>query len=303
MHEGPGILTEPEPSSSPGSLPTRLRRRATLFVIVLAWLFVLMPFLFWRSTWFGRPLTDQEISKYLTDSEHPRKSQHALAQIAERIARGDSSAKRWYPQVEQLAASPLAELRLTAAWVMGQDNREETFHKGLLRLLDDAEPMVRRNAALSLVRFGDATGRPELRAMLQPYTIRTPRAGTLNIRLKESDQVNRGTLLARIQRGAGEPYEVRAELPGRLETKLVAEGTSVERGDAILLLSPAPEQVWEALRALYLVGQAEDLADVERFARPQPKMPEKVREQAELTLRAIRARSADGIQRQSKPGG
>lgn len=262
-----------------------------------------MPFLFWRSTWFGRPLTDQEIEKYLADAEHPRKSQHALAQIAERIARGDATAKRWYPQVERLAMNPLAELRLTAAWVMGQDNREEAFHKALLHLLADPEPMVRRNAALSLVRFADATSRPELRAMLQAYTVRAPRPGTLNIRLKENDQVNRGTLLARIQAGTGEPYEVRAELPGRLEAKLVAEGTTVESGDAILLLSPAPEQAWEALRGLYLVGQAEDLADVERLARPQPNMPERVREQAELTVKAIRARSASRKEIQSKPGG
>ena len=27
-------------------------------VLVVALLFVLMPFLFWRATWFGRPLTE-----------------------------------------------------------------------------------------------------------------------------------------------------------------------------------------------------------------------------------------------------
>lgn len=296
-------MTEPEASPSTTSLPSRLRRRATLFVIVLAWLFVLMPFLFWRGTWFGRPLTDQEIEKYLADTEHPRKAQHALAQIAERMIRGDNSVKRWYSQVMRLAASPLPELRLTAAWVMGQDNRVEEFHTALLGLLADPEPMVRRNAALSLVRFGDASGRAELRAMLEPYTVRAPRAGILNIRLKENDQANRGTLLARIQVGTSQPCEVRAPLPGRLEAKLASEGATVQSGDAILRLSPSPDQAWEALRGLYLVGQAEDLADVERFARGVGGMPEKIQKQAEQTLKAIRSRASEVNETPSKPGG
>ena len=34
------------------------RRRASLLLIAVVVLFVLVPFLFWRGTWFGRPLTD-----------------------------------------------------------------------------------------------------------------------------------------------------------------------------------------------------------------------------------------------------
>ena len=37
-------------------------------------------------------------------------------------------------------------------------------------MLHDAEVLVRRNAALSLVRFGDDEGLNELRAMLTPDT-------------------------------------------------------------------------------------------------------------------------------------
>ena len=46
-------------------------RTRTLFFVV-AWVIVLMPFLFWRSTWFGRPLNDARLDEYLHDSAHPR---------------------------------------------------------------------------------------------------------------------------------------------------------------------------------------------------------------------------------------
>src|SRR5208282_2462841 len=55
--------------------------RWTYAVLIVALLFVLMPFLFWNATWFGRPLTDEQISKSLADRKHAREIQHALTQI------------------------------------------------------------------------------------------------------------------------------------------------------------------------------------------------------------------------------
>ena len=46
--------------------------------------------------------------------------------------------------------------------------------------------------------------------------------------------------------------------------------------------------MFEALRALVLIGQPETLADVERFAAGVPGMSERVRQQALLTAQAIR---------------
>ena len=43
------------------------RNRFLFFLI--AWLIVLMPFLFWWSTWFGRRLSDQQLSEYLSDEK------------------------------------------------------------------------------------------------------------------------------------------------------------------------------------------------------------------------------------------
>jgi hypothetical protein len=51
-------------------------------------------------------------------------------------------------------------------------------------------------------------------------------------------------------------------------------------------------QVWESSRALCLVGQPQDLDDVDRYARSTPHMSERVRQQAETTAQAIRQREA-----------
>ncbi len=272
-----------------------MRRRWLYLILVVAFLFVLMPFLLWQFTWFGRPLTEAQIERNLADRAHPRKVQHALSQIADRILSPNpvlrASARRWYPQVIGLSSQGADELRLTAAWVMGQDNSAPEFHQALLRLLADPHPMVQRNAALSLVRFGDAAGRPAILRMLAPYALPAPSAGTLAERLHPGDVINPGTLLARIQDGT-QKVEVRSQVPGTLDRWLVSDGSRVSAGQAMTLISPSPEMVWEGLRALYLIGQPEDLPAIERYARGAADMPESVRQQAENAARAIRERSA-----------
>ena len=292
-----GAASKPVQSTSP---PPAMGGRRSLILFVLTLLFVLVPFLFWRATWFGRPLSDREITRYLADDAKPRHIQHALSQVADRILRrpGPAEAREWYARVVVLSQHKLAEIRVMAAWVMGQDNASEDFHRALLELLQDPEPLVRRNAALSLVRFGDASGRPELVMMLRPYTMRSPREGTLSIRLKEGDAVSPGTLLARLDDGTAQALDLRSPLPGRVASELKKDGARVAPGDELVLLSPSHEQVWEALRALYLVGRPEDLPDVERFAgrnstggeSQETEIPKEIRAQAALTAKAIRGR-------------
>src|SRR5215813_3684028 len=161
--------------------------------------------------------------------------------------------RRWYPNLLTLVNHPVPEVRNTLAWVMGQDVKQAQFHEALAILVKDANPLVRRNAALALVRFADAQGRPELLNMLQPFTMTSPKAGLLRYRLGEDDSVDTGTLVARIQGGEAEPFEVRSLLPGFVSEKLVKDGTSVAEGQSILVLAPSENEVWEALRGLYLV--------------------------------------------------
>jgi hypothetical protein len=183
---------------------------------------VVIPFLSWQGTWFGRPLDDETLTQYLADQEKSRRVQHALAQVAERMERGDPEVVQWYQSVAQLSEHPGSEVRVTAAWVMGQDSSSDLFHKALLEMLHDEEVLVRRNAALSLVRFGDDKGLNELRAML----------------------------------------------------------TSP---------SPDPQHVWESLRALALIGGADELQLVDSVVED-PHFSEEVREQAVLTREAIQDR-------------
>src|SRR5215470_299332 len=169
-------------------MSSRPGRRAYLLISLFALALVLLPFLFWYSTWFGRALSDSDLDAYFADRAKPRHAQHALVQVGERLSRGQNVA-RWYPEVLAQAESSGVEIRQTAAWIMGQDRSYQPFHEALLRLIHDPEPMVRRNAALSLAAFNDPAARTELAAMLRPYSIAAPVAGTLRYRLKLGDYV------------------------------------------------------------------------------------------------------------------
>ena len=265
--------------------------RWALGIVVLTLAFVIMPFLFWNATWFGRPITDAQISKALADRSHPREIQHVLSQFETRIERGDLPVRKWYPQMVVLSKDPIDEIRVTDAWVMGQDNTAPEFHQALLPMLQDPNPMVQRNAALSLVRFQDDSGHAQIVSMLQPYVMPAPESGILSTRLKAGDVVNPGTLVAHIE-VAGTSKEVRANVPGTVDHWLVKDGTTVSAGQPILMLAPNESMAWEALRALFLTGRPEDLPFVNNFVRGVDGMSPQVGAQAQATSRAIQDRAS-----------
>lgn len=260
-------------------------KKAYLIVGIFLFLLVILPFLFWYGTWFGRPLTDREISQYLNDSAKPRHAQHALVQIGERLSRGDRGARVWYPKVIELSSHPMVELRQTAAWIMGQDHTYAPFHEALLRLLADPAVMVRRNAALALSNFHDPAARPELVAMLRPYTITATAPGVVRYRLKLGEFVNPGTLVGRVGQ-----TEIRSPLPGDVRDIEQKDGSTVQPGDPLVEVSADRDHAWEALRALWSVGERADLEEVRRYARGVAGMPDQVRQQAVLAAQAIEAR-------------
>jgi hypothetical protein len=263
----------------------RPSRRAYLLITAFALLLVIFPFLFWYNTWFGRKLTDSQIERYLNDPAKARHAQHALVQLGERMSRGGRRLQRWYPKVIELSRSPVVELRQTAAWIMGQDSTYVPFHAALLDLLRDPLPMVRRNAALSLVGFGDSACRPELLAMLRPHTIASPAMGVIKYRLKTDNFVNPGTLVGRVG-----DVEVRSPLPGEVSILRAPDGSHVNCGDPLIEISPDRDHAWEALRALFVVGKMQDLEDVQRYVRGFPGMPDRLQQQASLTTKAIQDR-------------
>jgi len=267
-----------------------MSRTQKLLFFLTAWLICLMPFLFWWNTWFGRKLSDQQLTEYLHDTKKPRHIQQALVQVGERITRHDATAKQWYPQLVQLAADPVEEVRNTDAWVMGQDPSGAGFHAILLKMLTDPSHMVRGNAALSLVRFGDASGRPQILALLQPAQIASPESGRIVDSDRPGTAVHQGGLIAKLAYGHTQTAEIRSPIPGRIRS-VAGTGANIAAGAEIAVIDPANEQVWEALRALYLIGQPGDLPAIRPYERDLPDVSNDVRRQAQETEQAIRKRS------------
>lgn len=278
----PSVTVKPKHSMS--------RTQKILFFAV-GWLIVLMPFLFWWSTWFGRPLSDQQLNEYLHDNNKPRHIQHALVQLGDRMSHADAAAKRWYPDLVRLSTDPVEQVRNTDAWVMGQDTSGPGFHDTLLRMLADPSPLVRGNAALSLVRFGDASGRQEIVALLQPAQITALQAGRIVDSDRPGTAIHQGGLIAKLETGSSaQILEIRSPIPGRI--RLVAQpGANLGAGAQVAVVDPASDQVWEALRGLYLVGQLDDLPAVRAYERDLPDISNDIRQQASETEKAIRTRT------------
>lgn len=267
-----------------------MSRTQKILFFVTGWLIVLMPFLFWWNTWFGRHLTDQQLTEYLHDDKKPRHIQHALVQLGDRMSHNDTAAKQWYPDLIRVAAYPVEEVRNTDAWVMGQDTTGAGFHEALLKMLNDSSPMVRGNAALSLVRFGDATGRPQIVALLQSAQITAPQAGQIIDADRPGTAIHQGGLIAKLSAANSQSLEIRSPIPGRIRS-VAQTGANLAAGAEVAVVDPGADQVWEALRALYLIGQPEDLPAIRPYERDVPDVSNDVRQQAMETEKAIEARS------------
>jgi len=291
----PVEIRDPQPDSADSAIAPKPKRSVSrtqkILFFTTGWLIVLMPFLFWWNTWFGRHLSDQQMTEYLHDAKKPRHIQHALVQLGDRMNHKDPSAKQWYPDLLRLATYSVEEVRNTDAWVMGQDTSGADFHEALLKMLQDPSPMVRGNAALSLVRFGDAAGRPEIVALLQPAQITAPSSGTIVDADRPGTAIHQGGLVAKLSAaGSSQAIEIRSPIPGRIRS-VAQTGARVNAGTELAVIDPGTEQVWEALRALYLIGQPGDLQAIRPYERDIPEISKDVRKQAEETEQAISSRS------------
>ena len=289
----PALDTHPELAGPQAKTRRRMSTRNRLLFMVTAWLILLMPVWFWWYTWFGRPLSDQKLVEYLHDDHKPRHIQHALVQMGERMSRHDFAVSQWYPDAVRLASYPVDEVRNTDAWVMGQDTSGAGFHAALLKMLNDPSLMVRGNAALSLVRFGDASGRPQIVALLQPAKVVAPEAGQVTEASPAGNNIHQGGIVAKLEvaTDARHPTELRSPISGRFRSLSVHAGQQVQAGDLIAVIDPDTEQTWEALRGLYVVGQLDDLPAILPYERNLPDISEQVRQQALLTEQAIRERA------------
>jgi len=282
-------MSQPIQEISASPMSGSKRFRASGPILLLAILFLAATFLAWYFTWFGRGLSDGDITKYLEDTRNPRHVQHALLQVQQRLERGDQSAKTWYAQIQALSENPETEFRLTTAWLMGFDNKSNEFHSALLKLVHDPEPIVRRNAALALVRFGDKSGHDELLSVLRPYSVRATATGTVSSTLRAGSDVSRGTLLIRVQGSDGREVEIRSPLPGKINQLSKVNGEVVNTNDELLTLNSDEESVWEALRGLSLIGTAADTDFIFAFMKSTNLTP-RVKEQGLSTMQTLGTR-------------
>ena len=265
-------------------VPDLTRKNKILLAVVLI-VSILIPALFWQSIWFGRPLTPEQIEQQLTTPSSAREVQHALALVEQLIRSGDDQASRYYPAISRLSTNEREEIRTLAAWVMGQGTTSRLFRETLLQMLEDPHPLVRRNAALGLVRFSDRSALTELRSMLEPFPIRAPAAGVVWFEVQRGDWISPSSVIARLESDQRE-WLIPAQLASRVLEVLVEEGQQVTHGQPIATLAAPPDHAWEALRALYLIGQAEDLPAVQAFVDNQDYSSE-LREQAKLTAQRL----------------
>src|SRR5882724_1748444 len=61
----PEIAVEDSPAKPASSPHHKMSARSRFLIFLTAWLIVLMPFLFWWNTWFGRRLTDKQFTDFL----------------------------------------------------------------------------------------------------------------------------------------------------------------------------------------------------------------------------------------------
>ena len=80
-------------------------------------------------------------------------------------------------------------------------------------------------------------------------------------------------------------------IPGRIRS-VAGTGANLSAGAEVAVVDPANDQVWEALRGLYLIGQPDDLPAIRPYERDLPDISNDVRQQAVETERAIQDRAS-----------
>jgi len=140
------------------------------------------------------------------------------------------------------------------------------------------------------VRFNDDRARPELLAMLEPFTVVAPAGGVLQSSLSSGAQISRGALLGRVVEDSNQILEMRSPLIGKVDQLLVTNGARLKTGDGVLTIKSDQQSIWEALRGLALIGKQEDLPLIERYATAAEPTSDRLKQQAAQTANAIKSR-------------
>ncbi|MGH7144279.1 MAG: HEAT repeat domain-containing protein [Planctomycetota bacterium] len=302
-----------DPDDEPTLTPAQLakKRRSLIVVWTVAIAMVVVPGIFWMMTWFGMRLNDTQTQEYLeaalvAPANNPdigpitRRALHALDEVSTRLSEGDSSAKNFFPLVVKISHHREPAVRRMAAWVMGDAPRSEMFHAALIDLTHDPDVLVRQNAGVALSKFNDPEhARPVLLQMLEPYALTADHPGAVEQLVDTGTDLTEGMQVAVIHRAAapadaksaagGAPGSLLAPLSGRVMETQVKVGETVTAGQTICLIQPNPNQVFNALTALALVGTPDDLPRLQKFTLAGN--GDMIRGQAETAIQMIHARN------------
>ena len=196
---------------------------------------------------------------------------------------------QWYPQVVRLACIPW-----TSAQYRCLGDGPGYFRRRLSRsAAENAERSFAHGTRQCGALVGALWGRFRPAADCRSLATRPRKRAPVGKGDGHSDcgtAIHQGGVIAKLQ-ADGQSVEVRAPISGPLRDLYVQPGQTVTPGTEIAVVEPGDDQVWEALRGLYVVGQTEDLAAILPYERDVPENSDRVREQATLTEQAIRARA------------
>lgn len=245
---------------------------------------LLVSWVFWSQISWNTRLDDAELEAYLVVGARTRDQKHALEELSKRFDAGAPGLDHWAEQVVTLSRSDGLDpsVQATIAWLMQYDAPRAAFRERLAELVEPRWPeLVRRNAATSLAKARDERALPVLRAMLEPYEIRSPLDGTVESLIGPEQPVRAGDGVARLattQDGEAQVADVRTPVPGTVLSLPVEEGGTVGADEALVVLRPSPEHLVNAAAALALVGSAEDAQRLRRALAGASRLPDAARE-------------------------
>jgi hypothetical protein len=246
----------------------------------------------WQGTWFGARLDDDALIAAMAPDAKPRDVQHGIEEITRRFDERAVGMERWSKALVDASRRAEDPVRVVAAWAMQSDPGREEFVVRLREMVAaDESVLVRRNAACSLAKSGDAAGRAVLRSMLEPFTVTAPCAGTVGGLAAVDVPARELKPVGRVRRDDGSDVLVIAAVPGRVTKRVAADGARVAAGEAVIVLAPDSRHALNAALALALVGTKEDVEVLELAAAPQSAFDADAKSAARAAADAVRARS------------
>jgi len=206
-----------------------------------------MPFCSGGHTWFGRHLSDQQMTEYLHDSKKRGTFSRRWYRLATACLRNDASSKQWYPDLIGWRAMPVEEVRNPTRGDGPRTPPRAGFHETLMKMLSDSSPIgSRKCGAVARALWGCDRASADCR-VVQPARIACAFRTDALMGIRPGTPIPSGGLLAKL-RLRDLPRRSRFALNSRAHSVGGAAWCSVVGGGReVAVVDTSTEQVWEAL--------------------------------------------------------